>query len=301
MIRERSSSGAPTPRRARRAARGTAPPEWRARSPSGTAASSGSRGRRRRRRGCAPARRAPGRLRSATSPARRGRRAGRTVGAVTAPRMSVVDRTVNGVDATAVNTGRRGVRDGRDDVRGVRVGGGDGRGARRVRRAAGSPACASWPERAGSGPAGRPDLARASPRPSTAPRPLTAVQRGSGRSAASSAGPVPGSAAKSPAAWRTLLSSIVSCVSSCGVRPERPKSTSVTAFVASSSTARPPSVISTSVARRSVGCGTRRTSPSACSRSTMLVTLVGCSCSRSPITRMGSRPWREKLSSTSAS
>ena len=75
----------------------------------------------------------------------------------------------------------------------------------------------------------------------------------------------------------------------------------VTESVAFSRNAEPASVISTNVARRSVGCGIRRTSPSAWSRSTMLVTLVGCSCSRSPIMRIGSLPLRANVSSTSAS
>ena len=87
------------------------------------------------------------------------------------------------------------------------------------------------------------------------------------------------------------LSSAVSCVSLSGVRPERPKSTAVTALVASSSAARPLSVSSTRVARGSVGCGCRRTRPSACRRSTMLVTLVGSS-STAHHRGIGSRPSR---------
>ena len=70
-----------------------------------------------------PCGRARGRHRTATSPVRCGRRA-TPLSALRSPRlqrMSVLARTVNPVDATAVNGGRR---DGRHHVRGVRAGGG---------------------------------------------------------------------------------------------------------------------------------------------------------------------------------
>src|SRR6516162_6127601 len=66
-------------------------------------------------------------------------------------------------------------------------------------------------------------------------------------------------------------------------------------------TSRPLGVISASVPLPSRGLGRRRTRPSRSSRSTVLVTLVGCTMSRSPITRSGSAPVRLNASSTSAS
>ena len=178
-------------------------------------------------------------------------------------------------------------------MRGVRPRGGDGRGARRVRGPARSPSRAGRGERAPEA-AGRPDLARASPRFPAAARPL---RRGARRRAASAGvvrRPVRGRrrSRPPPGAPGRAARSAASPPPGSGRRGR--SRCRVTASVAFSSRARPASVISTSVARRSVGWGTRRTRPSACSRSTMLVTLVGCSCSRSPITRIGSRPLREK-------
>ena len=83
--------------------------------------------------------------------------------------------------------------------------------------------------------------------------------------------------------------------------PTSPKSTAVTDAVAAAHSSRPASVISTSVVRPSVGCGRRTTRPEPWRRSTMLVIDVGCSCSRSPMIRIGSAPDRENRRSTSAS
>ena len=85
------------------------------------------------------------------------------------------------------------------------------------------------------------------------------------------------------------------------VRPTNAKFAAVTASVVAANSSRPDSVSCTRVVRRSLGCGSRRASPSSSSRSTMLVMDVGCSCSRSPISRIGSEPRRENDSSTSAS
>ena len=73
------------------------------------------------------------------------------------PRLSVVGRTVNGVEATGVNSRQVGDRDGPDDVRGVRAGRGDGRCAGRVRspgRAPTAPAGERAARAGGSGASG---------------------------------------------------------------------------------------------------------------------------------------------------
>lgn len=56
-----------------------------------------------------------------------------------------------------------------------------------------------------------------------------------------------------------------------------------------------------SVPRPSLGLGRLATSPDLTSRSTVLVTDVGCTISRSPILDIGSSPDLEKVSRTSAS
>ncbi|OXR39601.1 hypothetical protein B7C42_08331 [Nocardia cerradoensis] len=56
-----------------------------------------------------------------------------------------------------------------------------------------------------------------------------------------------------------------------------------------------------SVARRSLGCGTRFTKWAASSRSTVLVTEVGCTCRRALATAIGSAPVLLKLSNISNS
>ena len=68
-----------------------------------------------------------------------------------------------------------------------------------------------------------------------------------------------------------------------------------------SATRRPSSVRTARVPRPSRGLGSRRTMPEASSRSIRFVTLVACTCSRSPILDSGSAPVEEKVSSTSAS
>jgi hypothetical protein len=80
-----------------------------------------------------------------------------------------------------------------------------------------------------------------------------------------------------------------------------PKSRSVSAAVASSTTRRPSSVIAASTPRPSAGLGRRVTYPAATRRSIALVTLVGCTINRLPITLSGSSPRRLKVSSTSTS
>ena len=80
-----------------------------------------------------------------------------------------------------------------------------------------------------------------------------------------------------------------------------PNSASIRSLVATRTASRPPSVISASRPRPSTGFGSRTTIPCASSRSIVLVTLVGCTMSRSPITRSGSAPARLNDSSTRAS
>ena len=106
---------------------------------------------------------------------------------------------------------------------------------------------------------------------------------------------------KSPASTRSLRSMAVKRSSSRASRAPMPKPVALTASVALSTMRRPSSVISASLVRRSVGWATRPTRPWCSSRSTMLVTLVGWSISRSPILPRGSAPWRLNASSTSAS
>ena len=65
---------------------------------------------------------------------------------------------------------------------------------------------------------------------------------------------------------------------------------------------RGPASVSTSIAARpSTGCGSRTTNPSRTSRSTVFVTLVGCTCSRAMALAIGIRPWRVKPSRRSIS
>src|SRR4029077_5273614 len=71
--------------------------------------------------------------------------------------------------------------------------------------------------------------------------------------------------------------------------------------VARSTTSRPASVISARRPRPSEGFGLRITSCWRSRRSMVLVTLVGCTISRAPITPSGSAPRRLKVSRTSAS
>ena len=80
-----------------------------------------------------------------------------------------------------------------------------------------------------------------------------------------------------------------------------PNSAAIRSAVAAATTSRPVAVISASVPRPSSGLGLRTTWPCFSSRSMVLVTLVGCTISRSPISRIGSAPSRLKLSSTRAS
>ena len=80
-----------------------------------------------------------------------------------------------------------------------------------------------------------------------------------------------------------------------------PKDSALSTSVAALAAARPVSVISASVARRSSAWGTRRTSPSASSLSMMFVTDVRWTWRRSPILPRGSAPARVKERSISAS
>src|SRR5215472_1518233 len=130
--------------------------------------------------------------------------------------------------------------------------------------------------------------------------PRSAEGRGPGAYPPSPAG-VPGSGRKSPAAIRSPRSRVNSSPSSGESYPAIPNRAAIRSAVERVTTSRPPGVISASVPRPSRGLGRRRTRPSRSSRSTVLVTLVGCTMSRSPITRSGSAPVRLNASSTSAS
>ena len=74
-----------------------------------------------------------------------------------------------------------------------------------------------------------------------------------------------------------------------------------TVTVASSTVERPMSVICTSVVRPSVGCGSRRTRPSASRRRMACVTLVTWTCNTSDALVMGSAPVRLKANSRNSS
>jgi Copper amine oxidase, enzyme domain len=100
---------------------------------------------------------------------------------------------------------------------------------------------------------------------------------------------------------RTPRNNPVSASRSPSRRGAVPNRASFSTAVAPSATSRPRSVISASVERRSRACAVRRTSPVRSSPSTMLVTLVRWTCSRSPIFPSGIDPLREKCSSISAS
>ncbi len=71
--------------------------------------------------------------------------------------------------------------------------------------------------------------------------------------------------------------------------------------MAASQTSRPLSVMEASVPRPSWGLGRLSTREDFTRRSTVFVTEVGCTMSRSPILDIGSSPFCEKVSSTSAS
>ena len=80
-----------------------------------------------------------------------------------------------------------------------------------------------------------------------------------------------------------------------------PNSAVIRSRVATRTASLPRSVISASRPRPSSGFGRRTTMPCASSRSMVLVTDVGCTMSRSPMTLSGSAPARLNDSRTSAS
>ena len=95
---------------------------------------------------------------------------------------------------------------------------------------------------------------------------------------------------------------------SARARPCRPrpapgsaKTSAFSAAVARSTRSRPASVSTSIAARPSTGCGSRTTRPSRTSRSTVFVTLVGCTCSRAMALAIGIRPSRVKPSRRSIS
>ncbi len=106
---------------------------------------------------------------------------------------------------------------------------------------------------------------------------------------------------KSPASCR-IVAMMRSSVSMCssGI-PGRAKTSVLSFSVAWIANARPSSVSSMRVARRSLGCGVRRTSPAFSSRSTALVTLVGCTCRRALAFAIGNAPDLVKCSSVRSS
>ncbi|CKM78986.1 Uncharacterised protein [Mycobacterium tuberculosis] len=79
---------------------------------------------------------------------------------------------------------------------------------------------------------------------------------------------------KSPALRRNVSTADTSACDSSAPIPTLANTCSLRVTVASSTVERPSSVIYTSVVRPSVGCGTRRTNPSASSRRIAWVTLV---------------------------
>jgi len=106
---------------------------------------------------------------------------------------------------------------------------------------------------------------------------------------------------KSPAVSRSPRSRPNSSARSGSEYSPIPNSAAIRSRVAARTASRPRSVISASRPRPSSGFGRRITMPCASSRSIVFVTLVGCTMSRSPMTRSGSEPARLNDSSTSAS
>jgi hypothetical protein len=108
-------------------------------------------------------------------------------------------------------------------------------------------------------------------------------------------------AQKSPALRRRSRSTPTSVPTRLAGTPGSAKTPALRSAVASSAVDRPREVSVTRMARPSCGWGSRRTRPSCSRRTTALVTLVGCTCSRLPTVFMGSAPRRLNSSSISTS
>ena len=106
---------------------------------------------------------------------------------------------------------------------------------------------------------------------------------------------------KSPASRRNRARMRTSSTVSSSPSPGSANTSALSAFVARSTSSRPAGVRATSAARPSAGCGSRTTNPSRASRSTVFVTLVGCTCSRAIALAIGIRPSRVKASRRSIS